>query len=657
MNKSIALVGLALSLLGVAHAVGEEILKVDFTGGTAGAEAFRFDVPSPSVTVSTNIIYDHIYTWIRGGGTPETVRWKWSADGESVYCTDLHTAAPSPTRLDTAMGMAATDKQYTLTDAVLTLAGSVTNDIHFRFTYAVGGVVRAGPSTVISNGTSGSVSLDLSGLELLATDTGIPWDYRSPWFDFWEPNGSNVDWIAIDSLVVNALVEDEPQEETDTLWEFNTLGDVEGWSGSEMTGLDVTNAASGSETVLSSTDISGIDPKLTRPGVYSPASDYWTHAVIRVRQLDDVGTPVPWESVGCAVVVGGTTFDEIGDESWYIVQGSNEWITASINISAFTNGLINGVRFDPVGGVSATNKNFEVDYIELQTSTNQPPAKVLVLVTGFEFNTAGDTEGFSSTLFSNLTVAAAVSGPESVLTCEDVTGNDAKLLYSDGITGATKWDRVEFRARQLDGNNGTPSAWNTIGTVLIAGSHVLQIVTEDDVDGWVVGTCDMSSVEGALSTFRFDPVGGLTATNQNFEVDYIRFYGLIDGYEVWAFDHWLEDGDAVSTADPDNDGANNFAEHAFGGNPNDSSNVGIPVEWRQTSTDVMEYVYTYRNTPLIDYSIAAKDSLILGSWTNYTGYTETGTATYNSLFNVATNQILFPDESTKFFNVRATSNE
>ena len=151
-NTSITLVGLALSLLGVAHAVGEEIFKVDFTGGTPEAEAFRFDVAEPIVTISTNMIYDHTYLWIRGGSA-DTVRWKWGADGESVYSTDLYTASPGPTRLDAAMGMAATDKQYTLTDAVLTLAGSVTNDIYFRFTYAVGGVSQAGPSTVISNGT------------------------------------------------------------------------------------------------------------------------------------------------------------------------------------------------------------------------------------------------------------------------------------------------------------------------------------------------------------------------------------------------------------------------------------------------------------------------------------------------------------------------
>ncbi|RKX38904.1 MAG: hypothetical protein DRP64_14990 [Verrucomicrobia bacterium] len=164
------------------------------------------------MTVSANMIYDNTNLWIRGGSS-NTVGWTWGADGESAYCTDLFTESSpdAPTRIDTHLGMAATDKRYTLTDAELTLAGSVTNDIHFGFRYTVGGVPQMGPSTVIPNGTSGPVSLDLSGLELLAADTQTPWDSQSTFFEFWEPNGSNVDWIAVDSLVINARVRDEPE--------------------------------------------------------------------------------------------------------------------------------------------------------------------------------------------------------------------------------------------------------------------------------------------------------------------------------------------------------------------------------------------------------------------------------------------------------------
>ena len=94
-NKAVILAGLATwAMLGVAHAVtGEEIFKFDFTGGTAGAEAFKYTLPDPNVTISTNMIYDHIATWTRGGSA-DTVRWKYNLDGESIYSTDLHTETP-----------------------------------------------------------------------------------------------------------------------------------------------------------------------------------------------------------------------------------------------------------------------------------------------------------------------------------------------------------------------------------------------------------------------------------------------------------------------------------------------------------------------------------------------------------------------------------
>ncbi|RKX41723.1 MAG: hypothetical protein DRP64_10990 [Verrucomicrobia bacterium] len=500
--------------------------------------------------------------------------------------------------------------------------------------------------------------------------------------DFYPGSVAGADINAVGAISTIAIP--PPPIITDTDWQFNTLGDTEGWTqatlalvsgAGDIAAFTVTNAFLGTEIVLASQGINGNDPQLIYTNRLSPDGEYWSTAEIRVRQLDLAGTPLAWDSAGCAAVLdnnlggtGWTVLPAIGGVSWDVQNQSDDWIVATISISSYETNLINGIRFDPVGQDAGTNKNFEVDYIKL-TTTGAPPPLSRTLAASWEFNATGDTEGFTNNVLRNeilgVTVTNAINGSEMVLTSEDVEDNaldnfDPQIRWSGSVSPGNgawdEWDTLEFRIRQLSGNPGEAGTTSTSfalgGTLTLFNSFNMggiqngaYCTVSNESDGWITVVYDISS-EGsdAFTGLRIDPFSD--DESKNFEVDWIRVYSMAAvGYGAWTAEFGLTGTNAVSGADSDGDLFNNFYEYAFGGNPTNALVTGLnPVSSMVASggSNVLEYVYYRRaGNSGVDYSLESSTNLLLGAggWSEYTGATLIGSGTYNDEMDAVTNLV------------------
>jgi len=484
--------------------------------------------PDAQLTVHTNVTLQRVFL---PGGTGGSTNWTYSGDGQSAMNTDLYHAkvTGNPTRIDLDLGLATAGKQYTITNIEVVVSATGATDVMFDLQYTSAENPEPAQwfqsdNVVIPAGTSGTFTIDTTLMQLIANDSDATWNYNPAL-----GGGLRMGFfLVIDSVTVNGIVEDyvPPVASTDTTWDFNTIGDTEGWTqhaNGHITGLDVFNAFSGPEKVLSATAITGNDPQLINYGLFAPASNYWLSAEIRVRQLTSGGTPLAWESSGCAVQVGGTLLTtSLGSDA---VAEAGEWITVSFDITALGSNQVNYLRFDPVGQYEGTNKLFEVDYIKL-TSTDTPPEPELPDDTFWEFNTPGDLEGWSGADgLGTLEIATANGGTESVLTSQGVTGADPKL-YGPGVSpGAMYWTTMEVRVRQLD-TGGNPLAWDFSGCSVVVNGSVLDAIgnvnwdVTTEADEWIVATLSISQfASDNIIVLRLDPVPDST---RNFEFDYIR---------------------------------------------------------------------------------------------------------------------------------------
>jgi hypothetical protein len=158
----------------------------------------------------------------------------------------------------------------------------------------------------------------------------------------------------------------------------------------------------------------------------------------------------------------------------------------------------------------------------------------------WEFNTPTDTEGwFGNGDVSGLTVQAAVSGAESVLTTSDITGNDPNVSFTTTQwtpDAGDTWSTFEMRFRLLDSNPGDAGVasrpyipngtlffpnWRIYGGIDDATTDMT--VVADGAGDWVLMTADISgwgAGTGRIDNFRIDPVGD--DQSKNFEIDYMR---------------------------------------------------------------------------------------------------------------------------------------
>ena len=313
-------------------------------------------------------------------------------------------------------------------------------------------------------------------------------------------------------------------------WDFNTLGDTEGWGttgdshNSLTNGIIVTNAVQGSEVVLSTLDITGIDPGVVTATTSSvPSGEYWDTIEIRLRTLSgNGGIPIAYNEAATLMVINGQVVSP--GSAWTKTYEANEWVVTSYDISGLVSDDITSLRLDPPAGI---DQNFEYDYIRLHTNTNAPPPPVYK--TDWEFNTPGDLEGWVGNVVGVM-VAGAVGGSESVLTCSSADVGDPQTWNNfepANIEPGHYWSAVELRIRHVNG--GVPAVWDPAGTLFRVNNVSLSTTvggddwkTTADANGWIVTRFDMSYLGQAnIFIMRIDPFS--VAEGRNFEIDYVRF--------------------------------------------------------------------------------------------------------------------------------------
>ena len=175
-----------------------------------------------------------------------------------------------------------------------------------------------------------------------------------------------------------------------------------------------------------------------------------------------------------------------------------------------------------------------------------------IVVRDWQFNTPGDTEGWTgqSWTVNNLKIATAQGGTESVLTCDNLQNQgDTKIYWPSDTTslpgGATSWDKLTYRIRQIDTDGTTPQAFDDGGTIALLSpgpfGNVAPIPTATDAgatppvtvtsqaDEWLLIEWDISAYTADFNGgIRVDPVTGVDdgdpGTNiylKNFEIDYV----------------------------------------------------------------------------------------------------------------------------------------
>ncbi len=210
------------------------------------------------------------------------------------------------------------------------------------------------------------------------------------------------------------------QAQSTISWDFDTLGDTEGWGpvpdghNSLTAGIWVTNGFD--SVVLTASDVTGIDPGIFIATNLSVASgEFWGSIEVRLRTLNaNGGTPVAYNPDGTLMVLNGIVNGPVGGtlNGWTNTVEAGEWLVTSLDISGFGTNDITYLRLDvPSGGVAG---NFEYDYIKLHTTTNAPPPPVYK--SEWEFNTPADLEGWVSGTITDAMIATAAGGSESVLT-------------------------------------------------------------------------------------------------------------------------------------------------------------------------------------------------------------------------------------------------
>jgi hypothetical protein len=462
-------------------------------------------------------------------------------------------------------------------------------------------------------------------------------------------------------------------------WEFNTVGDTEGWAGytgnTHLSGVGVSNAINGSETVLTCSDVTGIDGQLVYNESLAPESaislggDSWRTLEFRVRQLDanpgEAGVASKlFDSSGATTVLSSpftvTGLIENENALCSVKLDSDNWIIATYDISGFGMSDLTSLRIDPIGNAVNTNYNFELDYVRVYAGATQSSVERQEIA--WEFNTTGDVEGWTGNAgVIGLTASLDIDGSNSVMTCSSTTG-DPQWSYTNGVAGAAgSWETLKFRARQLV--DGVVTNWDSGGTVaVITGVANItgfvdatdRVTQTDETNGWTIIELDISECTAdTISSIRLD----FTGAPRTIEVDWIRIskYATLSPYESWASYYGLTVANNAPTDDPDNDTFNNLYEYAFGGDPADDQISGAsPFAAGIAAGGALNYVYLKNSSPYstLNYSLEYTDDLVNGTWSNLTGSVESGTGAFTSDLNAVTNQIP-TDLPAKFIRTKA----
>jgi len=236
-------------------------------------------------------------------------------------------------------------------------------------------------------------------------------------------------------------------------WEFNTPGDTELITiRSGINGLTAATAITGSEGVLTSSDITILDPwlfyndgnanaalRLTPPAP-------WTTVEIRIRHLD--GNPGDL-GVASTNFAGGTRFQinpwSAGNAiiTPTVALGPDNWQVMTYDISALGLGDLDALRFDPLENDDTIN--FEIDWIRAYTQGSKYDAwsQVLYLLEGTNALTTSDYDEDGVNNLYEFAFGGNPTNPADVGFVESSIVNDGGTSY------------VEYNyARRTDSNTG-----------------------------------------------------------------------------------------------------------------------------------------------------------------------------------------------------------
>lgn len=211
--------------------------------------------------------------------------------------------------------------------------------------------------------------------------------------------------------------------------------------------------------------------------------------------------------------------------------------------------------------MTPTNRTTLLFAIFAATASLIPGSRGAVI--NFEFETVGDTEGWTASsepanaLVTGFTATTDIDGNVGVLTSSDID-IDPQILHGSAIPLAAgeTWSTLDIRFRHLSGNpqdGGTTSAtYASSGTILFfnnstenlgvgpletrvtagtgpfAGDTYALTLTPEATGNWQNLTVDFTAAptfnSGDITAVRFDPIGNNAAGN--FEIDYLRFTSI-----------------------------------------------------------------------------------------------------------------------------------
>lgn len=181
------------------------------------------------------------------------------------------------------------------------------------------------------------------------------------------------------------------------------------------------------------------------------------------------------------------------------------------------------------------------------------------LVKEWNFNTAGDVEGWAGRIEADYAYAVpvqktSINGVDGVMSMASAmvaaagtAQADPQAIYAPDMaladfgTQYTGWEKIVFRVRQIAVGGAASAAWNISGTTAVIlpdtptspagtygpGSSSAVITYEEQADNWLLCTWNISDVGAAnITNIRIDFLGNDANAGKNMEVDYVQLYAI-----------------------------------------------------------------------------------------------------------------------------------
>lgn len=225
--------------------------------------------------------------------------------------------------------------------------------------------------------------------------------------------------------------------------------------------------------------------------------------------------------------------------------------------------------------------------------------------------------------------------------------DDEALRFKISVSG-TPANALTFQSMRLDtfavnevlefSNGGGSTNFQDVG-----GSDIISY--DDVLSGLTPLSINNTNTWYLDATARGFITDGVT-NDTKVSFDDIKFlvgYQFESSFDIWAGDFGLEGDDALSTADPDNDGYSNLYEFGLGGNPTNAADTGYTEVGSvdEMGTAYLEYIYAKRtdaNAGIV-YILEETEMLTLPSWTNDIQGLEVTSGTINEEFDAVTNRL------------------